>query len=212
MKEDLKFFANTIEDSAREQVNDLIGVGVFSGSKIRIMPDCHAGTGCTIGSVIKFEDRIVTYACHQKFMDGYVQKGAPWESTVLDDTKNRNHHEKYGYPLGTFIVGDENVIAPFTDSIPGIVFAWSFRNGFDVFLKDVTKATSVEAALKYYNLTWDNVIAFGDAGNDTPFIEPAAIGVAMGNSKDDVKAHADLVAPDCADDGVALELEKLGII
>ncbi len=165
-----------------------------------------------IGLGFKFEDRIVTYACHQKFMDGYVQKGAPWESTVLDDTKNRNHHEKYGYPLGTFIVGDENVIAPFTDSIPGIVFAWSFRNGFDVFLKDVTKATSVEAALKYYNLTWDNVIAFGDAGNDTPFIEPAAIGVAMGNSKDDVKAHADLVAPDCADDGVALELEKLGII
>lgn len=165
-----------------------------------------------IGLGFKFVDRIVTYANHQKFMDGYVQKGAPWESTVLDDTKERKHHLKYGYPLGTFIIGDEKIIEPFVNSIPDLQFAWSFRHGFDVFLKSINKATSVECALRTYGLTWDNVIAFGDAGNDTPFIKPAAIGVAMGNSKDDVKENADLVAPDCRDDGVAVMLEKLKIV
>ena len=68
------------------------------------------------------------------------------------------------------------------------------------------------AKLKEYGLTLDNVIAFGDAGNDTPFIEPAYIGVALGNAKDDVQKHADIVAPACIDDGVAVVLEQLGIV
>lgn len=165
-----------------------------------------------IGLGFKFEDRIVTYANHQKFMDGYVQKGAPWESTVLDDTKERKHHEEHGYPLGTFIIGDESAVKPFVNSIPELQFAWSFRHGFDVFLKNVNKATSVNRVLKEYGLSWENVIAFGDAGNDTPFIEPAYIGVALGNSKDDVKEHADIIAPDCKDDGVAVVLEELEIV
>lgn len=165
-----------------------------------------------IGLGFKFEDKIVTYANHQKFMDGYVQKGAPWESSVIDDTKDRTHHLQHGYPLGTFIIGDESVIEPFTNSIPELQFAWSFRNGFDVFLKDINKATSVNRVLKELDLNWDNVIAFGDAGNDTPFIRPAAIGVALGNAKDDVKEYADIVAPDCVDDGVAIVLEQLKIV
>lgn len=165
-----------------------------------------------IGLGFKFEDRIVTYANHQKFMDGYVQKGSPWESSVIDDTKNRIHHIQHGYPLGTFIIGDESIIEPFTNSIPELQFAWSFRNGFDVFLKDINKSTSVERVLKEYGLTWDNVIAFGDAVNDTPFIKPASIGVALGNAKDDVKQYADIIAPDCKEDGVAVVLEELGIV
>ncbi len=165
-----------------------------------------------IGLGFKFEDRIVTYANHQKFVDGYVEKGAPWEKTVLDDTRLKSHHLKHGYPLGTFIIGDEEIIQPFVDSIPDLQFAWSFRHGFDVFLKSINKATAVEAALKKYNLTWDNVIAFGDAGNDTPFIKPAAIGVALGNAKDDLKEHADIIAPSCLDDGVAQVLEDLHIV
>lgn len=165
-----------------------------------------------IGLGFKFEDCIATYANHQKFVNGYVQKGVPWENAVVDDTAQRTHHIAHGYPLGTFIVGDESIIEQFTDSIPGIQFAWSFRDGFDVFLKEITKKTSVDAALKYYGMSWDNVIAFGDAGNDSPFIRPAAIGVAMGNAKDDVKESCDIVAPDCADDGVAKVLEDLKIV
>ena len=46
---DLKIFANTIEDQAREQIMTLANQPAFDGSKIRIMPDVHAGDGCIIG-------------------------------------------------------------------------------------------------------------------------------------------------------------------
>ena len=110
------------------------------------------------------------------------------------------------------MIGDESIIEAFSNQIPELQFAWSFRNGFDVFLKDINKATSVERVLKEYQLTWDNVIAFGDAGNDIAFIDKAYIGVALGNAKDDLKKHADIIAADCKDDGVAKTLENLGII
>lgn len=37
MKNDLKIFAKTIEESAREQIEKLLEVEVFDGSRIRIM-------------------------------------------------------------------------------------------------------------------------------------------------------------------------------
>lgn len=165
-----------------------------------------------IGLGFKFADAIVTYANHNKFVDGYVGRNSANISKVIDDTANRKYHEKHGYPLGTFLIGDEKIIEPFNNQIPELKFAWSYKDGYDVFLKSVNKSTSIERILKEYSLSWENVIGFGDAGNDTAFIEKSAIGVAMGNSKDDVKNHCDIVAPDCREDGVAVVLEQLGIL
>ncbi len=165
-----------------------------------------------IGLGFKFEDRIVTYAHHDKFCDGYVDPASGLRDTVLNDCEKRTHHLEYGYPIGTFIIGDEKVIESYADAVPGLTFAWSQPDGYDVFLSDINKASSVEAALRYWNLSWDNVIAFGDAGNDTPFIKKAAIGVALGNARDAVKAQADIVADTCKNDGCAKVLEELGIV
>ena len=41
-------------------------------------------------------------------------------------------------------------------------------------------------------------LRLGDAGNDTPFIQKAGIGVALGNAKDDVRQYADIIADTCA--------------
>ena len=165
-----------------------------------------------IGLGFKFADAIVTYANHDKFVDGYVGRNSRNISKVINDTEKRTYHKKHGYPLGTFLIGDENIIEPFNEKIPELKFAWSYKDGYDVFLKSVNKSTSIERILKENNLTWENVIGFGDAGNDTAFIEKSAIGIAMGNSKDDVKHHCDIVAPDCREDGVAVVLEELGIL
>ena len=56
---DLKIFAKTIEDSARKQVNDLANHPAFPDSRIRIMPDVHAGMGCTIGTTMTITDKVV---------------------------------------------------------------------------------------------------------------------------------------------------------
>lgn len=42
---DVKIFTDNIEDSAKEQIAELLSIQVFSDCKIRIMPDVHAGAG-----------------------------------------------------------------------------------------------------------------------------------------------------------------------
>ena len=45
----LKIFTDNIDDKAVEQINLLLEQDAFKDSKIRIMPDVHAGKGCVIG-------------------------------------------------------------------------------------------------------------------------------------------------------------------
>ena len=52
-------FASTLEESAREQIRAVCDTEAFSASKIRIMPDVHAGKGCTVGTTMTVTDRIV---------------------------------------------------------------------------------------------------------------------------------------------------------
>ena len=54
-----KCFATTVEDVAREQIMAVCDTEAFASSKIRIMPDVHAGKGCTIGTTMTITDKIV---------------------------------------------------------------------------------------------------------------------------------------------------------
>ena len=54
-----KCFATTLEDGAREQIQAVCDTEAFASSKIRIMPDVHAGKGCTIGTTMTIIDKIV---------------------------------------------------------------------------------------------------------------------------------------------------------
>ena len=46
---DLKIFTKNIEEEAIKQINELLEQEAFKDSKVRIMPDVHAGNGCVIG-------------------------------------------------------------------------------------------------------------------------------------------------------------------
>ena len=52
-------FAKVIEDKAREQIRRMCNYDFTAGSKIRIMPDVHAGKGCTIGTTMTVTDKAV---------------------------------------------------------------------------------------------------------------------------------------------------------
>lgn len=54
-----KVFADKIEEEARQQIQQLCDMEYAQGSKIRIMPDVHAGAGCTIGTTMTVSDKIV---------------------------------------------------------------------------------------------------------------------------------------------------------
>ena len=52
-------FAKTIEDTAAEQIRTMCSTPVTEGSQVRIMPDVHAGKGCTIGTTMTITDKVV---------------------------------------------------------------------------------------------------------------------------------------------------------
>ena len=54
-----KVFTDTIDAGAEEQIRTLCDQEFTRGSSIRIMPDVHAGAGCTIGTTMTVKDRVV---------------------------------------------------------------------------------------------------------------------------------------------------------
>jgi RNA-splicing ligase RtcB len=54
-----KVFTNELDDYSREQIENLCDQAFVKGSKIRLMPDVHAGAGCTIGTTMTIKDKIV---------------------------------------------------------------------------------------------------------------------------------------------------------
>ena len=52
-------FAKVIEDEAVEQIRRMCDYEFTAGSRIRIMPDVHAGKGCTIGTTMTVTDKAV---------------------------------------------------------------------------------------------------------------------------------------------------------
>ena len=54
-----KIFTENVEEACIEQIKNLLNIEAFAGTKIRIMPDCHAGKGCPIGFTMDVKDKIV---------------------------------------------------------------------------------------------------------------------------------------------------------
>ena len=52
-------YAKVVEDEAIEQIRRMCDYPMTEGSKIRIMPDVHAGKGCTIGTTMTITDKAV---------------------------------------------------------------------------------------------------------------------------------------------------------
>lgn len=56
---DLKIFTDNIDEKAVNQIDLLLEQEAFKNSKIRIMPDAHAGKGCVIGFTGDLGDKVI---------------------------------------------------------------------------------------------------------------------------------------------------------
>lgn len=52
-------YTGEVEPTAYAQIETVCNEEAFAGSKIRIMPDVHAGKGCTIGTTMTITDKVV---------------------------------------------------------------------------------------------------------------------------------------------------------
>lgn len=54
----VKIFTDNIEQEALTQIVNMANSPLGENAHIRIMPDCHAGAGCTIGTTMKITDKV----------------------------------------------------------------------------------------------------------------------------------------------------------
>ena len=64
----------------------------------------------------------------------------------------------------------------------------------DLGVKGVTKAHAIDRLLAHLGANRQGTVAFGDAAGDIPMLEYCAVGVAMGNGSEGIKAMAGIVA------------------
>lgn len=53
-----KIFTDNVDDASIAQVKTLCDMPYAKDSHIRMMPDIHAGAGCTIGTTMHIQDKI----------------------------------------------------------------------------------------------------------------------------------------------------------
>lgn len=71
------------------------------------------------------------------------------------------------------------------------------------------KGDGLTQLAKHLGLSMDEVMACGDAGNDTMMIKAVGMGVVMENGREELKEIADFVTKTNDEDGVAYAIEKL---
>ena len=54
-----KIFTDVVDSASVAQVQELCNQEFTAGSRIRLMPDIHAGAGCTVGTTMTISDRVV---------------------------------------------------------------------------------------------------------------------------------------------------------
>lgn len=54
-----KIFTDVVDSASVAQVQELCNQAFTEGSRIRLMPDIHAGAGCTIGTTMTITDKVV---------------------------------------------------------------------------------------------------------------------------------------------------------
>ncbi len=86
------------------------------------------------------------------------------------------------------------------------------RLGADLMEKEKSKAVGLKRLCDYLGVDIRKCYAFGDSMNDYAILKEVGCGVAMGNAPEELKAAADYVTADIADDGVYKACIALGLI
>lgn len=131
--------------------------------------------------------------------------------TVLDDL---DHVEQTIKPVAKFgfrMARGEDVPAAvrMVKETFGFEAAVTDYQTIEVTKAGVTKAAGLARVCEHYGLTTENVLVFGDSGNDVDMMRVAGYAVAMGNAFPEVKEIADQVTESIHEDGAANAIHRL---
>lgn len=128
------------------------------------------------------------------FQDALRQRGkSVWKvQSIYKDTATRDREKKR-----------------LQESFPQYTFVTAYPYNLEVNMPAATKGSGLMQLAEILQLDRQQVMAFGDGGNDVTMLQSAGVGVAMGNACDEAKAAASYVGPTNNEDGVAQVLEAL---
>lgn len=106
-------------------------------------------------------------------------------------------------PLGNGRYRDRDEVKAFLDKQPNINVVCGGYHNLEFTKAGISKGTGLRDLAKALSVPMEETMAVGDSENDLSILEAAAVGVAMANASDDVKAAADLITASNEEDGVA---------
>lgn len=85
----------------------------------------------------------------------------------------------------------------------------SHPNFLEILNRDSNKGKAIETLALYLGINLDQILAFGDNGNDISMIKKAGYGYMMANAKDEYKDKAKYIAPSNNNSGVGVIIEEM---
>jgi Cof subfamily protein (haloacid dehalogenase superfamily) len=107
---------------------------------------------------------------------------------------------------------DQDKIAVVKSALEGnfdLSMASSFPNNVEITSSEAHKGKAILRYQEMLNIKFDEIIAFGDGGNDLGQFEVASTSVAMGNAPLAIQQQADLVTKTNDEDGFAFAVSEL---
>ena len=91
---------------------------------------------------------------------------------------------------------------PEYDAVPGGMY------NIEVTKKGISKGSGLRWIGQHLGIALEEMIAFGDSGNDLEMLAAAGVGVAMGNAEEEAKKTADYVTAANNENGIVQALQK----
>lgn len=195
--------------------------------KKEIMPDaiihCNGARVCVNDHVIRewlisrdVINNLIRFArernlCVGALQDEYSYFVAEQKLVAMDfkwkgfsDRKFRPVEELLNQKVYTMTIREpEEVVKEAEQIFPELSFPrFGGLQGADIVSGDISKKRGMEELLNYWNMNFDQVIAFGDSGNDISLLQAAGKGIAMGNADEKVKQAVSIVTDDIHEDGI----------
>ncbi|MDO4179349.1 MAG: Cof-type HAD-IIB family hydrolase [Phascolarctobacterium sp.] len=208
-----------------EELNLDIPMATYNGALVKT----------AISKKILYEHRIKIETA-QKVLDYVKKRGYHLHYYTGDDVFTQKD-DKYGLTYSEIIgvpvkaIGDDLFVAkepPYKmllaverEELPSVFkeISEKFKDCLDVTTSSgiyielmepgINKWESIKAIAKGYGIKPEEIMCFGDSGNDITMVENAGIGVAVANAQEDVKKVARLITLSNDEDGVAVEIEKI---
>lgn len=153
------------------------------------------------------KNRLAANGADQDLIDYYGFGGL--QVQIADDFDNVAQNEEiYQIMMGCRKAEYDTVMRHVKDAK---ITTWWDR-AIDIIPADSGKGTAVAKVIDYFHLTKEEAMAFGDGNNDIEMLQAVGHGVAMQNGSSELKAIADAVCDDVANDGIYSYCKFCGII